>query len=64
VAELESPQRIVATAQELGMVVPPGVTYLAPASDAGATARAADDLRTSTTPSSSWVTVKSHLAAG
>ncbi|HET7489091.1 MAG TPA: cell division protein FtsL [Acidimicrobiales bacterium] len=31
VAELESPQRIVAAAQErLGMVPPPGVTYLSP----------------------------------
>jgi cell division protein FtsL len=32
VAQLESPDRIVATAQErLGMVPPPGVTYLSPA---------------------------------
>jgi cell division protein FtsL len=36
VAELESPQRIVAVAQQrLGMVPPPGVTYLSPT---GATA--------------------------
>lgn len=65
VAELESPQRIVATAQErLGMVVPAGVTYLAPTPDAGATARGVADPRSDSPPSSSWVTVKSHLAAG
>lgn len=68
VAELEAPHRIVATAQQLGMIVPPGVTYLAPSADATPPAG------TSTAPSgspgdtgpgpASWTTVKSHLAAG
>lgn len=49
VAELESPARIVATAQErLGMVPPPTVTYLSPTGAVGAStrrdeAREADD---------------------
>lgn len=60
VAELESPGRIVAAAQErLGMVPPPGITYLspvgpvsdAPVDDAG-TAAAED-----------WSTVKRQLAS-
>ena len=60
VAELESPGRIVAAAQErLGMVPPPGVTYLSPVGpatgavdDEGAEAAAED-----------WSTVKRQLAS-
>ena len=68
VAELESPDRIVAAAQQLGMVTPPKVTYLAPtveetpaADDDTRAARVAND------PSggeASWSTVKPHLADG
>ena len=60
VAELESPGRIVAAAQErLGMVPPPGITYLSPVgpvSDGGggAGAREATD---------DWSTVKRQLAS-
>jgi cell division protein FtsL len=64
VAELESPDRIVAVAQErLGMVSPPGVTYLSPSgpvSDepAGNTAGVASGTDTS------WNEVKPHLDTG
>jgi cell division protein FtsL len=63
VAELESPQRIVAAAQErLGMVPPPGVRYLSPTGVAdqpkagpqqGSKLAAGDD----------WSSVKPHLAS-
>lgn len=63
VAELESPARIVAAAQErLGMVPPPGVTYLSPAgpssgapgdAEPGEEAAATDD----------WSAVKRQLAS-
>lgn len=44
VAELESPSRIVATAQErLGMVPPPSVTYLSPTGAVSAPAQKNDD---------------------
>ena len=60
VAELESPGRIVAAAQErLGMVPPPGITYLSPI---GPTADAAgtDDREQAT---DEWSTVKRQLAS-
>lgn len=72
VAELESPDRIVATAQQrLGMVAPPGVTYLAPkledeAAVPGApasTTRKAGDPPSAAT-GAGWSTVKPHLAEG
>jgi cell division protein FtsL len=63
VAELESPERIVAVAQErLGMVSPGAVTYLAPTSSAATTP--AVEKRTpgtATGPSTSWSQVKPHL---
>lgn len=62
VARLESPERIVAAAQQrLGMVPPPGVTYLSPDGpltgpvDPGATVEPS----TSNTPS--WASIKPHL---
>ncbi len=70
VADLESPDRIVATAQErLGMVEPPKITYLAPSPDA---APAATETPTPlgnreaavTARPASWSTVKPHLSAG
>ena len=64
VAELESPERIVAVAQErLGMISPPGVTYLSPsgpAADAPVAKKPAP--AASGGPSSSWNEVKPHLA--
>lgn len=60
-AELESPERIVAVAQErLGMVPPRNVTYLAPRGPA-ATAAAASDSRDNAEPTASWTEVKPHL---
>ena len=62
VAELEAPERVVAVAQQrLGMVPPPGVTYLSPsgATKSGPRSRHADR---SATPDASWPTVKAHLA--
>ena len=65
VAELESPDRIIASAQALGMVSPPKVTYLAPtieeAGDLDAPALTADQ---ASGGESSWSTVKPHLADG
>lgn len=65
VAELESPERIVAVAQErLGMVSPPGVTYLSPSG------LVADELGVEdpapariSGPSTSWSEVKPHLSS-
>jgi cell division protein FtsL len=69
VAELESPDRIVASAQQLGMVTPPKVTYLAPtveetpaADDDARAARRIDDAASG--GETSWSTVKPHLADG
>ena len=69
VAELESPDRIVAAAHGLGMVTPPKVTYLAPTVEE--TPAADDDTRAARrgndAPSggeTSWSTVKPHLADG
>lgn len=59
VAELESPGRIVAAAQErLGMVPPPGVTYLSPVGPVAD--RHADDDGTSST--AAWSSVKRQLS--
>lgn len=58
VAELESPERVVAAAQALGMVPPATVTYLA---STRATAPPAGDQKDA--PTGEWATVKSHLAA-
>ena len=64
VAELESPDRIIAAARTLGMVTPPKVTYLAPTVEE--TGGAADAARAEATAGreSSWSTVKPHLADG
>ena len=57
VAQLESPERIVAAAQQLGMAPPVAVTYVASTrpTPAARTERSA--------PNGEWATVKSHLAA-
>jgi cell division protein FtsL len=57
VAELESPERVVAAAQQLGMVPPATITYLASSRSTPATGHKAE------TPGDEWATVKSHLAA-
>ena len=58
VAELESPARVVAAAQErLGMVPPPGITYLQPK---GATTRT--PVRRAAADAQDWRQVKPHLA--
>ena len=65
VAELESPDRIIAAAHALGMVSPPKVTYLAPTieepGDVDTPALNADQ---ASDGESSWSTVKPHLADG
>ena len=65
VAELESPDRVIAAAQVLGMVSAPKVTYLAPTieepGDADTPALTADQ---ASGGESSWSTVKPHLADG
>jgi len=58
VAELESPERIVAAAQQLGMVTPATVTYLASSHTTPSGHKAGTDA-----PDDQWATVKSHLAA-
>jgi cell division protein FtsL len=68
VAELEAPERVVAEAQQrLGMVPPPGVTYLSPTGVATSTAppaagRAGTGRATADQPATSWPVVKAHLA--
>ena len=58
VAELESPARVVAAAQErLGMVPPPGVTYLQPKGTPARTKKPATG-----TSAADWRQVKPHLA--
>jgi cell division protein FtsL len=58
VAELESPQRIVAEAHDrLGMIEPAHVTYVAPVASNAPVAASSDD---ATTPT--WAIVKSELA--
>ena len=62
VAELESPARIVAAAQErLGMVPPPGVTYLSPAGPVSGAAADAEPGQEAATDD--WSTVKRELAS-
>ncbi|HVF74363.1 MAG TPA: hypothetical protein VM938_04890 [Acidimicrobiales bacterium] len=66
VAELESPQRIVAAAQErLGMVTPPGVRYLSPTGvNGGPPPTAGKGAREHAAPQSpDWTAVKPHLAS-
>ena len=61
VAELESPGRIVAAAQErLGMVPPPSVTYLSPVGPATGSGSGVDAESTAT---EDWSTVKRQLAS-
>lgn len=64
VAELESPDRIIAAAQALGMVTPPKVTYLAPTVEEGGTDTTPVAGEQSSGGESSWSTVKPHLADG
>ena len=65
VAELESPDRIIAAAQTLGMVSPPKVTYLAPTiEEPGDTDTPALTADQASGGESSWSTVKPHLADG
>ena len=65
VAELESPDRIIAAAQALGMVSPPKVTYLAPTiEEPGETETPALTPDQTSGGESSWSTVKPHLADG
>jgi cell division protein FtsL len=62
VAQLESPSRVVAAAQErLGMVPPPGVTYLSPTGPVsdGLAARSTDSEQESATED--WSSVKRQL---
>jgi cell division protein FtsL len=62
VAELEAPSRVVAAAQErLGMVPPPGVTYLSPS--AGAPGPARDWGRGEAAAGDDWSRVKPELAS-
>jgi cell division protein FtsL len=62
VAELEAPARIVAAAQErLGMVPPPGVTYL---SATGVRSGTVVEQPTPAAETAAWSTVKRQLASG
>jgi cell division protein FtsL len=70
VAELESPERILNDAQELGMVPPEDVTWLTPdqpAGDGSGTGAAAtgtgggDESAAGESPGTSWVDVKPYL---
>jgi cell division protein FtsL len=56
VAQLEAPERVVAAAQQLGMVPPATVTYVA-------STRPSTRPATDQAPAGEWATVKSHLAA-
>jgi cell division protein FtsL len=65
VAQLESPERVVAAAQQrLGMIPAPGVTYLSPSGPA--TDAPPARYRDGDVPAEgeSWARVKPHLAAG
>lgn len=77
VAELESPRRIVADAQQrLGMIIPPKVVYLAPSAEQAVSpvpvppgAATAGTQALAATPGSDpaaggWTAVKPHLAEG
>jgi cell division protein FtsL len=65
VARLESPERVVASAQErLGMVPPETVHYLAPAGSTAPAAGAHHETAGPSTPvTADWSQVKPHLAA-
>lgn len=64
VARLESPERIVAVAQErLGMVPPPGVTYLSPTGTADGDPAGADADDGLAAGGRDWPTVKRRLAS-
>ena len=64
VAELESPARVVAAAQErLGMVPPPGVIYLSPAGPASGTAADDDEPGQEGAATAEWSSVKRQLAS-
>lgn len=63
VAELESPGRIMATAQErLGMVPPPGVTYLTPVPSESATPDSTSGGPADETVAADWSRIKPILA--
>ena len=63
VAELESPGRIMATAQErLGMVPPPGVTYLTPVASESATPDDAPSRPNDEAVAADWSRIKPILA--
>jgi cell division protein FtsL len=65
VAELESPDRIVADAQQrLGMVPAPKVTYLAPTIEEPTGEATATQTDGDLAAGSSWSVVKPHLADG
>jgi cell division protein FtsL len=64
VAELESPERVVAAAQErLGMVPPPGVTYLTPSGPVTGPQRVDRQPKPANGPPTSWAEVKPHLSS-
>lgn len=63
VAELESPGRIMATAQErLGMVPPPGVTYLTPVPSDSATPGTSTAVPPDDAVAADWSRIKPILA--
>lgn len=64
VAELESPDRIIAAAHALGMITPPKVTYLAPTVQEPGGDHDAPAASVDSGGESSWSTVKPHLADG
>ena len=64
VAQLESPERVVAAAQErLGMVPPASVTYLSPQGATSDESTIADSRDGFAAPTRDWSQVKPHLAA-
>ena len=63
VAELESPERVVAAAHQLGMVVPAKVTYLAPVPVDPAQAEVAEKEKATVPAATGWVTVKPLLGS-
>ena len=64
VAELEAPERVVAVAQQrLGMVSPPGVTYLSPTGvKTGLAAKATRDQTSDEGDGTAWPAIKAELA--
>jgi len=65
VAQLGSPQNIIATAEgQLGMIQPASVTYLTPTHEIGAPARASGSAGTGSAPAgdADWPQIKSQLA--